>query len=159
MDIDLNKIKPIIDKYSDEQGSLIPILNEVQKTIGYLPAEAQEYISDSLNIPLSKIYGVITFYAQFSTVPKGDYVIHACDGTACHVRDSRDIIDVIKDELSLDGENNTTDDGKFTLETVSCIGACGLAPVVTINEKVYGKLTPDKIRDVINDYQGREQSV
>lgn len=159
MDIDLNSIKPIIEKHAGEKGGLIPILNEVQKEIGYLPVEAQEYISDELNIPTSKIYGVVTFYTQFSTKPKGKYVIHACDGTACHVRDSQDIIDKIKDELNLQKENSTTDDGLFTLETVSCIGACGLAPVVTINEKVYGKLTPEKIREVIEEYKGSEDIV
>lgn len=159
MDIDLKNIKPILEEYEGDQGSLIPILNEVQKSIGYLPVEAQEYISKELNIPLSKIYGVVTFYTQFSTEPKGDFVIHACDGTACHVRDSQDIIDTIKDELNLDDNTQTTDDGRFTLETVSCIGACGLAPVVTINEKVYGKLTPEKIREVIGEYKGSEKSV
>lgn len=159
MDIDLNNIKPIVKKYADEKGSLIPVLNEVQREIGYLPLEAQKHISDELNIPLSKIYGIVTFYTQFSTKPKGKYVIHACDGTACHVRDSQDIIDAIKDKLNLQKENSTTVDGQFTLETVSCIGACGLAPVVTINGKVYGKLTPEKIGKVIEEYKGSEDSV
>lgn len=159
MDFDLNKLKSIIDEYRGEKGSLIPILNEVQKEIGYLPVEAQEYISKELNIPLSKIYGVVTFYTQFSTVPKGKYVIHACDGTACHVRDSQDVIDKIKDQLNFKEGTNSTEDGLFTLETVSCIGACGLAPVVTINEKVYGKMTPDKIKNVLEEYRGSEKGV
>lgn len=159
MDFDLNKLKSIIEEYIDEKGSLIPILNEVQREIGYLPIEAQEYISKELNIPLSKIYGVVTFYTQFSTEPKGKYVIHACDGTACHVRDSQDIINKIKAQLDFKEGTNSTEDGLFTLETVSCIGACGLAPVVTINEKVYGKMTPDKIKNILEEYRGSEKGV
>lgn len=154
--IDYEKLEPIIEKYKDRSGRLIPVLNEVQREIGFLSMEVQEYIADNLKIPLSKVYGVVTFYAQFSLEPKGKYVINACDGTACHVRGSRAVIETIKDEINLEEGERTTDDGLFTLEVVSCIGACGLAPVITINEKVHGKMTPDKVKDVIANLEGRE---
>ncbi len=152
----LYKLDSIIEKFRGKSGSLIPVLNEAQEEYGYLPLEVQDYIAQQLNIPLSKVYGVATFYAQYSMEPKGEYVIHVCDGTACHVRRSTIILDAIKEKLQLTDEKNTTDNKKFTLETVSCLGACGLAPVVTINGKVHGKMSPKAVKKIIDELDGGE---
>ncbi len=154
---DLQKLDPIIENYRGKAGSLIPVLHKVQTEIGYLPIEAQKYVADSLQLPYSKVFGVATFYTQFSLEPKGEYVIHVCDGTACHVRGSTDILKELREQLELTEEKITTDDLQFTLETVSCLGACGLAPVMTINDKVYGGMTPEKIKNVLAELDGSDQ--
>lgn len=134
------KLDSIIEKYKNTKGALIPVLHEAQDVYGYLPLSVQKVISNGLNIPLAEIYGVITFYTQFSLNPKGKYKIQVCIGTACYVKGSGTILEELKQELGIDvGE--CTEDGKFSLDACRCIGACGLAPVVTVNDEVFGRLT------------------
>ncbi len=135
----------------DDKGSLMPILQKAQEIYGYLPIEVQKIISDNTGIPLEKIYGVVTFYAQFSLYPKGEYTISVCLGTACYVKGSGEIFDKLQEMLGISG-GECTDDGKFSLEACRCIGACGLAPVLTVNEDVYGRLTVDDIDRIIAKY-------
>lgn len=145
------KLQEVIAKYKGTEGALIPVLHEAQSIFGYLPIEVQQKISDGLDVPMSEIYGVVTFYAQFSIYPKGKYQIGVCLGTACYVKGSGDIIDRIKLKLGIDvGE--CTPDGKFSLDATRCIGACGLAPVLTVNEEVYGRLTVDDVDDILAKY-------
>lgn len=143
-------VDSIISKYGKSQSSLISILQEIQEKYRYLPEETLEYLSKRTGISSAKIYGIATFYEYFSLEPKGKYIIKICDGTACHVRKSIPILEALRKELSLTNEKNTTDDLLFTVETVSCLGACGLAPVITINEKVYGSMTPETTVEVLN---------
>ena len=134
------KLDGIIEKYKNKKGALIPVLHEAQDVYGYLPLSVQKVISEGLNIPLAEIYGVITFYTQFSLNPKGKYKIQVCIGTACYVKGSGLILEELKQELGIDvGE--CTADGKFSLDACRCIGACGLAPVVTVNDEVFGRLS------------------
>ena len=145
------KVQQVIAKYKDTDGALIPVLHEVQEIIGYLPLEVQQVISKGIGVPVSEIYGVVTFYTQFSINPKGKYKIGVCLGTACYVKGSGDILEKIKEILGIDvGE--CTEDGKFSLEATRCIGACGLAPVVSINDDVYGRLVVDDIEGIIAKY-------
>jgi len=145
------KLREVIAKYKGTEGALIPVLHEAQSIFGYLPIEVQQKISEGLDVPMSEIYGVVTFYAQFSIYPKGKYQIGVCLGTACYVKGSGDIIDRIKLKLGIDvGE--CTPDGKFSLDATRCIGACGLAPVLTVNEEVYGRLTVDDVDDILAKY-------
>ncbi len=140
-----------IAAHKDQQGALMPILQKAQEIYGYLPIEVQKIISEGLDIPLEHIYGVVTFYAQFSLAPKGRYKIAVCLGTACYVKGSGDIINKIKEIIGIDvGE--CTPDGKFSLEATRCIGACGLAPVLTINDEVYGRLVVGDVADVLKKY-------
>lgn len=145
------KVQQVIAKYKGTDGALIPVLHEVQEIIGYLPLEVQQVISKGIGVPVSEIYGVVTFYTQFSINPKGKYKIGVCLGTACYVKGSGDILEKIKEILGIDvGE--CTEDGKFSLEATRCIGACGLAPVVSINDDVYGRLVVDDIEGIIAKY-------
>ena len=145
------KLMEVIAKHKESKGALIPVLHEAQEIYGYLPIEVQTMIAEGLDVPLSKVYGVVTFYAQFSLYPKGKYNIAVCLGTACYVKGSGDIIDKFKQILGIDvGE--CTPDGKFSLEATRCIGACGLAPVLTVNEDVYGRLTVDDVDDILAKY-------
>ncbi len=145
------KLMEVIAKHKESRGALIPVLHEAQEIYGYLPIEVQTMIAEGLNIPLSKVYGVVTFYAQFSLYPKGKYNIAVCLGTACYVKGSGDIIEKFKQRLGIDvGE--CTPDGKFSIEATRCIGACGLAPVLTVNEDVYGRLTVDDVDDILAKY-------
>lgn len=141
----------IIDEHKDEKGALMPILQKAQDIYGYLPVEVQKIISDRTGIPLEKIYGVVTFYAQFSLYPKGEYKISVCLGTACYVKGSGDIYDKLQEKLGIAG-GECTADGKFSLEACRCIGACGLAPVLTVNEDVYGRLTVDDVDSILAKY-------
>lgn len=144
----------ILNKYSKDKSNLIQILNEVQEHYGYIPKDAQMEISEYLSIPLAEIYGVITFYARFTLKPKGKYNVAVCLGTACFVKGSEKVLDKAKEILKIDvGE--TTKDGKFSLEATRCIGACGLAPVFTVNEEVYGKATPELMEKVIEEYKNK----
>lgn len=146
------KLDAIVEKYKDTRGALIQVLHEVQEVYGYLPLEVQRAISEKMNIPLAEIYGVVSFYTQFSIYPKGKYQINVCMGTACYVKGANEILDKFRTRLSIDvGE--CTEDGMFSLEACRCIGACGLAPVVTINEDVYGKLTADDVDGIIDKYE------
>lgn len=147
----------ILERYEHKQSMLIPILQAVQDEYHYLPQEVLEFIAASLKIPAAKVYGVATFYAHFALKPKGKYLIRICDGTACHVKESIPILEKIREVLQLRGNQTTTDDLLFTVETVSCLGACGLAPVVVINEKVYACMTPSKIETVLREIITQEK--
>lgn len=146
------KLMAVIEKYKNQDGATIPVLHEAQEIYGYLPLEVQEMISEGLDVPLSEIYGIITFYTQFSLNPKGKYQIGVCLGTACYVKGSGDILDKVKEILGIEvGE--CTPDGLFSIDATRCIGACGLAPVLTVNDDVYGRLLPDDVEDIIKKYQ------
>ena len=147
--------KEIVEKYSKEENQLIAILNDVQEKYGYIPKKAQMIISEELGIPMAEIYGVITFYSRFTLKPKGKYNIAICLGTACFVKGSEKLLDTAKEALKIK-EGETTEDGKFSLEATRCIGACGLAPVFTVNDEVYGKATPELMKKVIQEYMNKE---
>ena len=149
------QLHEVIEKYKDTRGALIPVLHEAQEIYGYLPLKVQKIISEGLHIPLTETYGVVTFYAQFSLKPKGKYKIQVCMGTACYVKGSGSILDKLKEKLGIDVED-CTEDGKFSLHACRCIGACGLAPVIMINDDVYGKLVPDDIEKIIDKYKEME---
>ena len=142
----------VMQSYKDDSGRLIPILQKAQDIYGYLPIEVHKMISDETGIPMAKIYGVVTFYSQFSLTPKGQYQISLCMGTACYVKGAGDIYDKLKETLGIDG-GECTPDGKFSLDACRCIGACGLAPVMTINGEVHGRLTVDMIDDILAKYE------
>ena len=145
------KLREVIAKNKDVQGALIPVLHEAQEIYGYLPIEVQAIIAEGLGVSLAEVYGVVTFYAQFSLNPKGQYEIGVCLGTACYVKGSGDLLDKFKQILGIDvGE--CTPDGKFSLTATRCVGACGLAPVVTVNEDVYGRLTVDDVQGILDKY-------
>ena len=149
------KIANILAKYEPDKSNLIQILNEVQESYGYIPEDVQLEISKYLKVEMAEIYGVITFYARFSLKPKGKYNVAVCLGTACFVKGSEQILEKVKQKLGIDvGE--TTPDGKFSIEATRCIGACGLAPVFTINDEVYGKATIDLVDKVIDEYMNKE---
>ena len=139
----------ITEKYTTDRDNLIAILNEVQVKYGYIPKESQLVIAEYLNIPLAEVYGVITFYSRFTLIPKGKYNISICMGTACFVKGAKDLVERAKEKLGIE-EGQTTEDGKFSLETMRCVGACGLAPVFTVNDEVYGKATVKKLDEVLD---------
>jgi len=146
------KLQEIINKYKDTKGALIPVLHEAQDLYGYLPLEVQKKIAQGLEVSLAEVYGVVTFYTQFSLNPKGKYKIQICMGTACYVKGAGAILDKLKEKLGLNvGE--CTEDGLFSLEACRCIGACGLAPVMMINDDVYGRLVPDDIEGILDKYR------
>lgn len=145
------QLKEVIAKHKDTKGALIPVLHEAQDIYGYLPIEVQSMIAEGLGVSLAEVYGVVTFYAQFSLNPKGQYEIGVCLGTACYVKGSGDILNKVKEILKIDvGE--CTPDGKFSLGATRCVGACGLAPVMTINDEVYGRLTVDDVAGILEKY-------
>ena len=146
------KTKEILSKYKSVRGALIPALHEIQSIYGYLPEEALKLASDELNISMSEIYGVTTFYSQFTLQPKGEHVIKVCLGTACYVKGAQDILDRLCNVLNVK-VGKTTEDGKFTVEAARCLGGCGLAPVLMIDEKVYGRLIPDDVIRIIEEYK------
>lgn len=148
----------ILDKYQRDPCKLIPILQDVQKVYRYLPEEVQAYIATGLGLSPAKVYGVASFYANFSLEPKGKYVVHVCDGTACHVKGSGLIKEVLFRKLNLSANKKTTEDMMFTVEAVSCLGACGLAPVMTVNGKVYGQVTPDMAAKLIDEITAEEKN-
>lgn len=141
----------VIANHKDDKGALMPVLQQAQNIYGYLPIEVQTIISNQMDIPLEKIYGVVTFYSQFSLNPKGKYKISVCLGTACYVKGSGDIYNKLMEKLGIEG-GECTPDGKFSLDACRCIGACGLAPVLTINDEVYGRLTVNDIDDILAKY-------
>lgn len=145
-------IKGICAKYKNEPSPLMLVLSETQKEYGYIPLEVQEIISDELNIPVSEIYGVVTFYSFFSLTPKGRYVIGVCLGTACYVKGGQNIIDKFSELLKIK-PGQTTEDGLFTLDALRCIGACGIAPALSVNGKVYPKVTLSNVKDIIEEYR------
>ena len=144
-------LKKVIAEHIHDKGALMPVLQEAQNIYGYLPIEVQTMISNEMDIPLEKIYGVVTFYSQFSLNPKGQYRISVCLGTACYVKGSGDIFDKLKEKLGIES-GECTPDGKFSLEACRCIGACGLAPVLTVNEDVYGRLSVDDVDGILAKY-------
>ena len=131
---------------------MINVLHKAQHTFGYLPAEVQEIVAEELNVPVAKVYGVVTFYSFFTMIPKGLHPISVCTGTACYVRGAEKVLDEFKRILKVK-VGDTTPDGKFSLSCLRCVGACGLAPVVMIGEKVYGRVSPDGVKDILNEYQ------
>ncbi|GAA6491446.1 MAG TPA: NAD(P)H-dependent oxidoreductase subunit E [Candidatus Bariatricus faecipullorum] len=149
-----NKLDEIIQEHGTTQAALIPIIQDIQSEYRYVPPELLSYTARKLGISEAKAYSVATFYENFSFEPKGKYIIKVCDGTACHVRKSIPILERLYSELGLSKEKTTTDDMLFTLETVSCLGACGLAPVMTVNDKVYPAMTPDAAADLIRELRG-----
>ena len=146
------QLMSVIAQYKDQAGALIPVLHQAQEIYGYLPIEVQTMIADGLGVPLAEVYGVVTFYTQFSLNPKGDVTIAVCLGTACYVKGSGDLINKISEIIGIES-GETSADGKWSLEATRCIGACGLAPVLTINDEVYGRLVVDDIPGIIAKYQ------
>ncbi len=146
-----DRLDEILQKYQGLKGSLIPVLQEVQNAYGYLPKDVMENMAGKMDIPISQIYGVATFYSQFHLKPRGKNIIRVCQGTACHVRGAKAILQELEDELKIKA-GGTTPDLLFTLETVACIGACGLAPVLMINDNTYGRLTPECILGILAKY-------
>ena len=147
-------MEKLCKKYQSIKDNLIQMLNEVQEHYGYIPMNAQKTLSEFLNVPMAEIYGVITFYSRFTLKPKGKYNVAVCLGTACFVKGSEKLLDTAKETLKIK-EGETTEDGKFSLEATRCIGACGLAPVFTVNDEVYGKATPDLMKKVIEEYRNK----
>ncbi len=146
------ELQAAIKRHKGEPGALMPVLQEAQGIFGYVPMDVQEIIADGLDTTLSDVYGVATFYSQFSLKPRGKYIIGVCMGTACYVKGAQQVLDKLAEELNVPvGE--TTEDGLFTLEATRCLGACGLAPVIMINDEVYGRLSPDDIPDIVNKYK------
>ena len=148
--INFSAVDAILEEQGHRQQAVIAILQAIQEEFHYLPREVFPYLSEKLDMSEARIYSVATFYENFSLEQKGKYVIKICDGTACHVRNSLPILNRIRQELGLSEKKKTTDDLLFTVETVSCLGACGLAPVMTINDEVHPKMTPDKAIELLN---------
>lgn len=145
------QLAELIERYRAKKGALVPLLHEAQEIFGYLPEEVQRRVADGLGLPLSEVYGVATFYSLFSLKPRGKHKVGICLGTACYVRGAGAVLAELEKELAIK-VNDTTADGKFTLEITRCIGACGLAPVMTVDEDVFGRLTPDRIKEILARY-------
>lgn len=145
------KLKEIIDANKHDKSRVMAVMQEAQEIYGYLPMEVQSMIAEGMDIPLEKVYGISTFYAQFSLSPKGQYNISVCLGTACYVKGAQSLVDALTQKLGIDVDE-CTPDGKFSLTACRCIGACGLAPVLTVNDEVYGRLTADDIDDILAKY-------
>lgn len=150
------RVLEILDSHGRDPAKIIPILQAVQEEYRYLPEEILTYVATALDISPAKVYGVATFYSHFSLEPKGAYVIKVCDGTACHVRGAGKLVDTLRRKLDLNEKKKTTDDMRFTVETVSCLGACGLAPVMLVNERVYGQVTAERADEILAEYAERE---
>ncbi len=146
------QLKDVCKQFNNDEGELINVLHKAQSIFGYLPAEVQEVIAHELNISLAKVYGVVSFYSFFTMKPKGQHPISICLGTACYVRGAEKVLDEFKRALNIQvGE--TTTDGKFSISCLRCVGACGLAPVVSIGDKVYGRVSPDGVKDILKEYE------
>lgn len=141
---DFTRLDEILEKHQNNPGSIISILQDTQEVYRYLPKEIFDYYSEKLGMSRARIFSIATFYENFSLEPKGKYVIKVCNGTACHVRKSIPILEQLRQDLDLSAQKSTTEDLLFTVETVSCLGACGLAPALTVNDEVYGQMTPEK---------------
>jgi NADH-quinone oxidoreductase E subunit len=148
----LEIVKKVIAECNGDKSQLIRVLNTVQEVYGYVPTFVQKVISEELDIPMAEIYGVITFYSRFSLNPKGKYNISVCLGTACYVKGSQAVLDKVKEILGID-VGGVTEDGKFSIEQTRCVGACGLAPVMTVNDDVYGNVDPSKVKDILAKYE------
>ena len=149
-----NRLSQIILEHKDQPGALMPVMQQAQDIYGYLPVEVQQMIATQMDVPLEEVYGVATFYSQFSLYPKGRYKVSVCLGTACYVKGAGDVFDRLSDRLGI-GSGECTADGKFSLDACRCIGACGLAPVITINEDVYGRLAADDVDKILDSYKNR----
>lgn len=150
----IEKINEICNSFNNDAGELINVLHETQHEFGYLPAEVQDVIAHNLHVSVAHVYGVVTFYSFFTMIPKGEHPISICTGTACYVRGAEKVLDEFKKELKLEvGE--TTPDGKFSINCLRCVGACGLAPVVLVGEKVYGRVSPDGVKNILDEYRGK----
>ncbi len=145
-------IKDICAKFDNNEGELINVLHQVQGKLGYLPAEVQEVIASELNTSVAKVYGVVTFYSFFTMLPQGENPISICMGTACYVRGAEQVLSELKRQLNVE-VGQTTPDGKFSLSSLRCVGACGLAPVVMVGEKVYGRVSPTQVKEIIAEYR------
>ena len=151
-DSHLRQIKDICDSFNNDPGELITILHRTQSVFGYLPEEVQRAVAHNLGIPVTRVYGVVSFYSFFTMTPKGKYPISLCLGTACYVRGAEDVLDEFKKQLGIE-VGGVTPDGKFSLDCLRCVGACGLAPVVMVGEKVYGRLSPSMVKEVLAEYE------
>lgn len=145
-------IRETCAKFSNEEGELINVLHGVQDKLGYLPAEVQEVIAKELNMSVAKVYGVVTFYSFFSMIPQGEHPISICMGTACYVRGSEQVLTEFKRQLKIE-VGQTTPDGRFSINCLRCVGACGLAPVVLVGDRVYGRVSPQQVNKIISEYQ------
>lgn len=150
----IEKIKEICATFNNEAGELINVLHQTQHTFGYLPAEVQEVIARSLNVSTAHVYGVVTFYSYFTMIPKGRFPISICTGTACYVRGAEKVLEEFKKQLGI-SVGQTSDDGKFSLSCLRCVGACGLAPVILVGEKVYGRVAPDGVKAILDAYKDK----
>jgi NADH-quinone oxidoreductase subunit E/NADP-reducing hydrogenase subunit HndA len=148
----LERIKDICHQFHNDGGELINVLHKTQGTFGYLPSEVQEVVANELQIPVAKVYGVVTFYSFFTMLPKGRHPISVCLGTACYVRGAEKVLDELKKELKIQ-VGQTTPDGKFSLSCLRCIGTCGLAPAVLVGDKTYGRVSPEGIKDILKEYE------
>jgi len=147
-----DELLAFIDSVKDTKGPLMPVMQKAQEIFGCLPIEVQDCIAEAMDIPMTDVYGVATFYSQFALKPKGEHVIGVCLGTACYVKNAQPILDRLSKELNIN-EGETTENGKFTLEATRCLGCCGLAPVIMIDDDVYGTLTPDDIPEILANYK------
>ncbi len=151
---DLNTIKEICKSFDYKPGELINVLHKTQEHFGYLPAEVQEVVADQLKVPVAKVYGVVTFYSFFTMLPQGKYPVSICTGTACYVRGADNVLQEFKRQLNIEvGE--TTEDGKFSLNCLRCVGACGLAPVVLVGDKTYGRVSPEGVKEILDEYKDK----
>lgn len=153
------KVCSILNRFGRRPSGLIPILQAIQHEYQYLPEEVLTYVATSLDVPPARVFGVATFYAHFALEPKGKHVIRICDGTACHVKQSLPVLNALREKLGTTEKNMTTADMMFTVETVACLGACGLAPVVVIDEQVYGQITPARAVALVDEIKAMEASV
>ena len=153
--LDLAPLQQIIDEYKGQRGVLIQVLQRAQEIYGYLPPEVLKAIANGLGVPLSQVYGVVTFYAQFYLTRRGKHVIRSCDGTACHVRGAAKVIDAVQKELGIK-PGETTPDYEFTFEVVYCLGSCGLAPVAVVDEQVVGRLVPERMIQIIRNLRKKD---
>lgn len=154
----LAELGKYIDSIEDKDGSLINILHEAQDMFGYLPQDVQLYIARQCGIPAAKVFGVVTFYSYFTMEPRGRHVINICTGTACFVKGAEKILNEFKEKLNIK-DGNTSEDGMFTIDTLRCVGACGLAPVVMVDGKVYGRVKVEDVEGIINEYKNLEVAV
>ena len=144
------ELKQVIDSLATKQGELIRVLHRAQGIFGYLPREVQVFVAKELGVPVSKVYGVVSFYSFFTMKPKGKYEISVCMGTACYVRGAEGVLDELRHRLGIE-PGETTEDGKFSLRSLRCVGACGLAPVMMVGDKVYGRVTPDMVDSILSE--------
>ena len=149
---DIAQIDEICKSFNNEPGELINVLHKVQSEFGYLPAEVQDVVANKLNMSVAKVYGVVTFYSFFTMIPKGRFPISICTGTACYVRGAEKVLDEFKKQLGIKVGESTAD-GKFSLTCLRCVGACGLAPVVQVGDKTFGRVSPDLVKDILKNYE------